>query len=49
MEPNKLSQEHIENKVLTLTYENSSSGYCFETKIQANFDKCDQIFEQQAE
>ena len=33
----------------TLNYEPSSSENCFETKIQAKFDKSDQIFEQPEE
>ena len=46
MEPNKFSPEYIENEVFTLTSETSYSEDCFETKIQAKFDKSDQIFEQ---
>ena len=46
MKPNKLSSEHIQNEVITLTYETSSSEYLFETKLQAKFDKSDQMFEQ---
>ena len=49
MGPNKLSSEHIENEVLNLTSETSSSVDCFETKIETNFDESDQIFEQQEE
>ena len=49
MEPSKFSSEHIENEVLTLTSETSSSEYCFETKLQAKFDKSDQNFEQPEE
>ena len=49
MEPSKFSSEHIENEVLTLTSETSSSEYCFETKLQAKFDKSDQIFKQTEE
>ena len=45
-EPKKLSSYHIENEVINLTYETSSSGYFFETKLQAKFEKSDQIFEQ---
>ena len=44
-----LSLEHIENKVVTLTSETSSSEYRFETKLQAKLDKSDQSFEQQEE
>ena len=40
------SSEQIENKLLTLTSENSPSKYCFKTKLQANFNKSDQSFEQ---
>ena len=43
MEPNKLSSEHIKNEVLTLASETLSSKHCFETKLQAKFDKSDQI------
>ena len=46
METKHFSSEHIKNEVLTLTYENLSSEDCSETKIQANFDKSDQIFDQ---
>ena len=46
---NKLSSEHIESEVLTLTYETSSYKDRFETKIQAKFDKYDLSFEQQEE
>ena len=49
MEQKKLSPEHIENEVLTITYETSSSEDYFETKLQYKFDKSDQIFEQQEE
>ena len=49
MEPNKLSSEYIENEVLTLTSETSSSEDCLETKIQAKFNKSDQMFEQPEE
>ena len=35
--------------MLTLNYEPSSSEDCFETKLQAKFDKSDQIFEQPEE
>ena len=45
MESNNLPLKHIENDVLTLTYETSPSEYWFETKLQANFDKYDQSFE----
>ena len=38
-ESNIFSSEHIENELLTLTSETSSSEYCFDTKLQANFDK----------
>ena len=46
---NKLSSEHIESEVLTLTYETSSSKDSFESKIQSMFDKYDLSFEQQEE
>ena len=49
MEPNNFSSEHIKNEVLTLTSQHSSSKDRFETKLQAKFDKSDQIFEQQDE
>ena len=45
MEPNKFSQELIENEVLTLTSETSSPEDCFETKLQDKFDTSDQNFE----
>ena len=35
--------------MVTLTYETLSSEDCFETKLQANFNKSDQIFEQPEE
>ena len=46
MEPNKFSLEHIENELVTITTETLSSEGFFETKIQAEFDKYDQIFDQ---
>ena len=46
MDPNKLSSEHIEDKIITLIYETLSSEDCFETKLQSKFDKYDQLFEQ---
>ena len=49
MESNNLSSEHIENDVLTLTYETSPSEYWFESKLQDNFDKYDQRFEHSEE
>ena len=49
MDQNKISWEHIENKMVTLTSETLSFEYCFETKLQAKFDKYDQIFEQPEE
>ena len=49
MEPNKFSSEHIENEAFTLTSEISYSEDFFETKLQAKFDKSDQIFEQPEE
>ena len=47
MDPNKLSSEHIENKIVTLTPETLSFEECFESKLQAKFDISDQILEQQ--
>ena len=44
MDLNKFSSEHIENKMITLTPETLSSEDFFETKLQVNFDKSDQIF-----
>ena len=44
MDPNKVSSEYIENKVLTIVSENSSSEDNFDTKLQANFDKFDLMF-----
>ena len=49
MDPNNLSSEHIENKMVTITSKTLSSEDCFETKLQANFDKYDQLFEQPEE
>ena len=46
MSPNKFSSEHIENKMVTITSETLSSEDCFETKLQAKFNKSDQIFEE---
>ena len=46
MEPNKFSPEHIKNEFITLTPETSSYEGFIETKLQANFDKSDQMFEQ---
>ena len=40
------SSEHIQNKMVTLTFETLFSEDCFETKIQAKFDKSDKFFEQ---
>ena len=47
--PKKFSSEQIENKIVTLTHETLSSEDWFETKLQAKFDKSDQIFEQPEE
>ena len=47
MGPNKLSSEHNENEVLTLTSKSSSSEDQFETKLKTKFDKYDKGFEQQ--
>ena len=49
MDPNKFLSEHITNKMVTFTSETFSSEDCFETKLQAKFDKSDQIFEQPEE
>ena len=49
LKPNKFSSEHIKNEVLMITSETESSGDCFEIKIQAKFDKCDQILKQTEE
>ena len=49
MEPNNFSSEHIENECLTITTKTSSSEDCFETKLQAKFDKSDQMFEEPEE
>ena len=46
MDPNKLSSEHTENKMVTLTSETLSSEEFFETKLQAKSDKSDKCFEQ---
>ena len=46
MDTNKLSSEHIEDKMFTLISENLFSKNWFETKLQAKFDKSGQIFEQ---
>ena len=45
MDPNKLSSEQIENKMVILTPETLSSEDWFETKIQAIFYKSDKCFE----
>ena len=49
MDPNKFSSEKIEDKMITLTSETLYSKDCLETKLQAKFDKYDQIFEQPEE
>ena len=49
METNKFSSEYIENKMITHTSETLSSEEYFETKLQAKFDKPDQMFEQPEE
>ena len=49
MDSNKFSSEHIENIMVTIISETLSSVDWFETKIQAKFDKSDQIFEQPEE
>ena len=45
MEPKKFSSEHIKNRIFTINSETLSFEDCFETKIQAKFDKSDQNFE----
>ena len=49
MQYHMFSSEHIINEVLTLNSGTSSSEDWFETKIQAKFDKSDQIFNQTGE
>ena len=49
MDQSKFSSEHIKNKMVTITSKTLSSEDCFETKLQANFDKSDQNFEQTEE
>ena len=49
MEPNKFSSEHIENNIITFTYETLSSEDWFEIKLQSKFDKSDKKFEQPEE
>ena len=49
MDPKNFSSEHIINKMFTLTFEALSSEDFFENKLQAKFDKFDQIFEQPEE
>ena len=49
MDPNKFSSEHLENKIVTLSYETLSSEDCFETNIQSKFDKPWKFFEQPEE
>ena len=49
MDPNKFSSEKIEDKMITLTSETLYSKDYLETKLQAKFDKYDQIFEQPEE
>ena len=49
MDTKQFSSEHIKNKMVVLTYETSSSEDWFETKLQAKFNKYDQIFEQPEE
>ena len=43
MDPNMLSSEQIEHKMVTLTSEISSFEDCFDNKLQAKFDKYDQL------
>ena len=49
MDPNKFSSEHIENEMVTINSETLSYEDCFETKLQAKFDKYDQNFKQPEE
>ena len=49
MDPNKFSSKHIRNKMVTINSETLSYEDCFETKLQAKFDKCDQNFKQPEE
>ena len=49
MDPNKFSSEHIGNKMVTITSETLSYEDCFDTKLQARFDKSDQKFKQPEE
>ena len=46
MNPYRISSEHIENKMVTLTSETLSYEYCFGTKLQDKFNKYYQIFKQ---
>ena len=43
------SSEHIENEVLTITYEHTSSEYHFKIKSQSKISLSDYIFEKQSE
>ena len=45
----KFSSEYIQNEVLTLSSETSSSEYSFERKSQANISWYNQFFEQPEE
>ena len=47
MEPNKLLSENIGNEVLNISSETPYYEDNFDTKLQANFDKYDQILKQQ--
>ena len=49
MDPKKFLSEHIENIMVNITSEALSYEDCFETRLQANFDKSDQKFEQPEE
>ena len=49
MDPKKFLSEHIENIMVNITSESLSYEECFETRLQANFDKSDQKFEQPEE
>ena len=41
------SSEHIENEMISINSEPPSSGYHFDTKLQAKLSPSDQIFEKQ--
>ena len=47
MESNVFSSQHIQNEVLTITYEHPYSKYDFDRKFQANISPSDQSYEKQ--